>query len=137
MKFENSVYFKDLKPLKIEMPFGNFYLCKKFFVSEMHEGVHFDWELIQKIMVKVVDFYGTNAKVGYISNRINSYSSDPKTWDLVDKEFGIIVGGAIVVYNQMAFMNATLEKRFYEKSIKRCISLDEAVGWINNLQELN
>jgi hypothetical protein len=137
MTFENTSFFKDFKSLKVEMPFGNFYLCEKFFISEIHETIHFDWEMIQKIMTKVIDFYGENCKIGYISNRINSYSINPKTWDTVDKEYGVIVAGAVVTYNPIAFMNATLEKQFYERSIKRCSSLEEAIYWITNLKELN
>lgn len=135
MKFEDSKYFK-LKHYKIERPFGHFYLLENFFVSELNEGIHFDWEMIKSVMDEVVLFYGPDAQIGYISNRTNSYSIDPQTWNKVDKMYGVIVAGAIVTYNTMTFMNATLEKQFYKKSIKRCLSLEEAIEWISNLKEL-
>lgn len=135
MKFKDSKYYK-LKHYQIERPFGDFYLLEKFFVSELNEGVHFDWEMIKSVMDEVVLFYGSDAQIGYISNRTNSYSTNPQTWDGIYKKYGLIIAGAIVTYNAMAFMNATLEKQFFKKSIKRCLSLEEAIEWISNLKEL-
>lgn len=135
MKFEESHYFKSLKPHKLEMPFGNFYLCEKFFISELNEGIHFDWQKIEDVVAELIKFYGKDAKLGYIPNRINSYSVNPHYWDKVDKTFNIIVASAIVVYSTMTLMNADLEKRFFKKSIKRCTSLTEAIEWMYGLEE--
>lgn len=134
MKFENSEFSK-LNHYKVEMTFGNFYLFEKFFISEINEGVHFDWEMIKTVMTEVVEFYGTNAKVGYISNRVNSYSMNPQTWDKVRKKYNLIFAGAIVSYNNITFMNASIEKQFSKTSIKRCLSLEEAIQWIKSLKE--
>lgn len=137
MKFENSEFF-ELKHYKLEMPFGNFYFLETFFISEINEGVHFDWQMIQSVMQHVVDFYGADAKLGYISNRVNSYSMNPQTWDKVQKKYNIIVAGAVVIYNKMTFLNASLEKKISKKiNIKRCFSLKEAIVWTLNLDELN
>ncbi|WP_308992831.1 hypothetical protein QLS71_015785 [Mariniflexile litorale] len=135
MKFENSQYFK-IKHYKIERPFGNFYLLESFFISELNEGIHFDWEMVKSIMDELIMFYGSDAQIGYISNRFNSYSLNPQVWEEIDEKYGIMVAAAIVTYNPMAFMNATLEKQFYKKSIKRCDSLEVAFQWISNLREL-
>jgi len=130
MTFENSIFF-ELKHLKVEMPFGNFYLLETFFIAEIHEGVHFDWEMIKKVMMHVVDFYGDDAKIGYISNRVHSYSMNPETWNKVQKKYNMISIGAIVSYNNITFMNASLEKQFSNKiSIKPCHTLKEAIEWV-------
>ncbi len=136
MKFENSEFSK-LIHYKIEMPFGNFYLLEKFFISEIHEGVHFDWEMIKSVMTEVVEFYGENAKIGYISNRVNSYSMNPQTWNKVQKKYNLLFASAIVSYNNITFMNASIEKQFTTISIKRCLSLEEAIQWIKSLNEYN
>ncbi|WP_445735642.1 hypothetical protein [Mariniflexile sp.] len=136
MKFEDSQYVESVH-YKIEMPFGNFYLLDKFFISELNEGVHFDWEMIKNIMEEVVDFYGENTKIGYISNRVNSYSMDPQNWIAVQNKYNMFVAGAIIYYNNMTFMNSSLEKKFASISVKRCLSLEEAIGWILGLKELN
>ena len=88
-------------------------------------------------MDEIVSYYEKDVKLGYISNRINSYSMNPESWNKVDETYGVIVAGAVVTYNKMTYMNATLEKRFYKKSIKRCTTLNEAINWILNLKELN
>ncbi|MGZ0017016.1 hypothetical protein [Yeosuana sp. AK3] len=135
MRFEDSKYFKELKPKKVTFGFGNFYFCDLFFVSEINEGEHFDWPKVTLVAKELFQHYGLNAKLGYISNRINSYSSEPQSWEKIDRKYGIIVASAIVSYNNFSLINASLEKQFSKKSIKRCLSLDEAVTWITTLNE--
>lgn len=137
MRFEDSKYFKELKPKKLEFSFGNFYLCDRFFVSEIHEGKHFGWNQVKLVVTKILEFYGDDAKLVYISNRINSYSAEPQSWLKVDEKLNFIVAGALVIYNNFSFINASLEKHFSKKSIKRCSSLEEAVNWVNGLREFN
>ena len=64
MKFEDTIYFKNLKPFKLEMPFGKFYFLDTFFVSELNEGVHFSWEMIESVLVELLKFYKTKPKLG-------------------------------------------------------------------------
>ncbi|XCF04988.1 hypothetical protein ABI125_09655 [Tamlana crocina] len=130
MTFEEKKYYSDLKPHKLQMPFGNFYLCDGFVVSELNEGIHFDWEMIKTVMDKVIEYYGKNTKWGYISHRVNSYSMDPQTWELVDQTYNsVISSGAIVYYNKMTSINAALEKHFAPVNIKRFDSLEAAIEW--------
>ncbi|WP_250432330.1 hypothetical protein [Hanstruepera flava] len=135
MKFENSIYFNRLKHRKLVFPFGEFYLFENFIISELHEGIHFDWEKIQEVSYELIAHYGNKIKIGYISNRINSYSIDPHLWSAFNKEFGFIVASAVVIHDDFGYMNATLEKQFTKNSLKRCSSLEEAIHWIQNLDE--
>ncbi|WP_418604057.1 hypothetical protein [Hwangdonia sp.] len=137
MKFENSEYFKILNPTKLVMPFGTYYLCEKFLIVELDEGVHFDWDKAEQIIQKVFEFYGDDAKIGFISNRINHYSVDPNNWKKVEEKYSLIIASAIVMYNSSTYMNASIEKQFTQKSIKRCMSLKEAIDWMQNLKEFN
>lgn len=136
MKFEDSEYFK-LEHLKLEKPFGNFFLCNKFFISEFDEGVHCDWKMVQNVVDEIIGLRENNSILAYISNRVNSYSMDPQIWFKVHEEYDFIIASAIVSYNNMTFMNASLEKSFFKKSMKRCLSLEEAIDWISNLKEFN
>ncbi|MCF8273366.1 MAG: hypothetical protein K9I95_06005 [Flavobacteriaceae bacterium] len=137
MHFENSLYSKEFKYLKVGLSFGNFYFCEYFFISEIHQGEHFDWPKVMLVAKEIFKHYGLNAKLGYISNRIYSYSSEPQSWDKIEKKYGIIVASAIVYYNDFTYKNASLEKMFSQKSIKRCMSLDEAIIWMKTLKEFN
>lgn len=135
MKFENSTYFNQLNHKELVFSFGRFYLFDNFVVSELNEGIHFDWAKIQDASAEFISHYGYNISIAYISNRINSYSIDPHLWTNFNREFGFIVASAVVVYDNISYMNATLEKQFSGKSLKRCSSLEEAIHWVQNLDE--
>lgn len=137
MKTEDSEYYKTLKPSKLEMPFGNYYFFEKFIVAELFESVHFDWEKAELLIAEVFSFYGENTKLGFIANRVNPYSIDPQNWVKLEKKYSFVMASAIVVYNMSTYMNASIEKKFAKKSIKRCTSLKEAIEWVLNLKELN
>lgn len=110
MKFENSKFYKNLKPDKLLLPFGNFYLYEKFVVAEMHEGVHFDWNKTEILIKELLNYYGEKPKIAFVSNRINHYSIDPQNWAKWKTEFDFIIASAIIVYNNATLMNATIEK---------------------------
>ncbi|MDO5980699.1 hypothetical protein [Flavivirga spongiicola] len=136
MKFENSTYCNTLNHYKLETSFGNFYFCEKFFIAELHTGVHFDWPKIEVLANEIIAFYGKNVKLDYISNRVNSYSIDPQNWIKIEK-YNVIMRSAIVCYNHMMYMNASLEKRFSKGKIYPCLSLNEAIEWVMKLEEVN
>lgn len=135
MKFENSKYYNTINSKKISFPFGNFYLSEYFIVSEINEGEHFDWNKVQEVIKCLFEHYDKNFQIGYISNRVNSYSSDPLQWVKVNAEHNFILASAIVIYNDFSFINATIEKNLSNKSIKRCDTLDQAINWILNIKE--
>lgn len=83
----------------------------------------------------VVEHYSNNPKLGYISNRVNSYSVDPGLWDKFHNTYNMIVASAIVSYNKFGSLNAEIEKRLTYKSTKRCTNLNDAIEWIVNLKE--
>lgn len=135
MRFEDSKYSKLYKYKKIEFPFGQFYLLEKAVISELNEGVHFDWDKILKVVEALLKHYGMDIKIGYISNRIYSYSIQPEFWIDFQREFDFIVATAVVSYTDYAYMTASLEKHFSKNSIKRCETLEEAIVWVENLRE--
>ncbi|MGC1632601.1 MAG: hypothetical protein WA749_10875 [Gelidibacter sp.] len=137
MRFEESKYFKLIRHSKIEFPFGNFYLCNNFIVSELDEGIHFDWDKILEVIGAAIDYYGENLKIAYISNRVQSYSIEPQLWQKFHKEFDFIIATATVAYNDFGYINASIEKQFTKNSLKRCDDLDEAISWVKHLREFS
>ncbi len=137
MKFEKSPQYKILKPTKLKLPFGFYYFCNNFIVGELFEGVHFDWDMAKILIKEIYAHYGEGARVAYIANRINAYSIDPQNWVKLEKEYDVLIASAIVIYNNASYINASLEKQFTQKSIKRCLSLTEAIQWVENLEEFN
>ncbi|OEK08386.1 hypothetical protein A8C32_02740 [Flavivirga aquatica] len=132
MKFENSDYSKSLDYFKLNLHFGNFYLCEFFFIAELNEGVHFGREQVEELIKQIIFFYGESPKLGCISNRVNSYSSDPHSWSKVENKYDIVIASAIVSYTPITSMNAKIEQQFFKKRIKNCTSLKEAIKWIEN-----
>ncbi|MCD2259326.1 hypothetical protein [Psychroserpens luteolus] len=135
MKFENSKYSKLLEYKKIEFPFGTIYTTKHFVVSELNEGIHVDYTIVSELISKFSEYIRKGIKIGYIANRINSYSFEPQLWLDFNNEYDFMVASAIVSYSDFSYLNSSLEKHFFQKSLKRCHSLDEAIEWMTNLDE--
>src|SRR5690606_34526344 len=106
------------------------FFLDKIIVSELHEGIHFDWGKIEQVISAAAEHYGDTFKIAFLSNRINSYSVEPQLWVDFYKDYNLIVASAIVTYNDFNFKNAILEKHFSQTSIKRCDTLNEAIEWI-------
>lgn len=136
MKFEDSNFAKSLSYKLLELPFGNFYLLNRFMITEIHSEKHFGWDEVEILIPSIVNHYGEDVNIAYISNRVNSYSFDPNSWIKFEEQYGFIFAGAVVYYNQINELNATLEKSLMQNSLKRCRSLDEAINWVLNLREV-
>lgn len=137
MRFEESKYFDLIPHLKIEFSFGNFYLCNHFIISEINEGIHFDWDKILELIGAAQDYYSLGIKIAYISNRVDAYSFEPQLWQKFQYEFDFITAIATVAYSNFGHINASIEKQFTTKSLKRCDNLDEAISWVIHLKEFN
>ena len=135
MTFEESKYFKLLNHKKVEFPFGVFYLMDKFIISELNDEIHFDWDKIQEVIGMLIDNYGEKPRIGYLSNRVNSYSIEPQLWLDFHRDYDFIIASAMVSYTDFNYLSATIEKHFTKASLKRCFSLDEAILWMLELEE--
>jgi hypothetical protein len=135
MKFENSSYYSTTTSKKVSLPIGDIYLLDFFCIAEFKEGVHIDIEACEDIVIALVDHYGENLKIGFISNRIASFSIDLKQWIKFNTDYDFIVASAIVFYDDLNFNIATIEKYLSHYSTKRCHTLDQSIEWMRNLKE--
>ena len=137
MHIESSKY-KTLYRFKISEPFGNFYIFDDYIISEINQGVHFNWELAEIVIEQVYEYYGSrDIKVSYISNRVNSYSLYPQDWLRFYKERHHLEAFAIVAYNKIGLMNVILEKLFSQTRIRKFRDLDEAVSWVKEINMID
>lgn len=136
MKFEESAISKQHHFTKKTLDFGEFYFFNKFVIAEMNYGIHLCWTKILEVIKAIHLHYGTNCKIGYISNKTNSYSFEPNLWDNFFKDYDFLIASVSVYYSDINYINATLEKQFSKKSLKRSESIEEAVSWVLNLEEL-
>lgn len=134
MKVEDSKY-KQLYQKKLSFDFGNFYIFDHYVIGEIFEDAHYNWELAEKAIEAVYDFYGTRSiKVSYISNRVHSYSINAQDWLRFFQDRHHLDAFAIVAYDKLRIMNVVLEKIFFHSRIKKFHSLDDAVAWIKTIQ---
>ena len=108
MKVEDSEYI-HFEHEEIILPFGNFYFFEKFVVSELNEGVHFDWDRVKILSDIIVSHYGRRQDLVYISNRVNSYSIEPQSWLKFDKEYNLFNASGIIAYNKKGGLSVVLE----------------------------
>lgn len=136
MTFENSKYSKLLEYKKIEFPFGNVFITKQFVVSELNEGIHVDFDMVSELIAQFSEQIGNDIKIGYIANRLNSYSFEPQLWLNFNNDYDFLIASAVVTYSDFGYLNSSLEKHFFKKSLKRCHNLEEAIEWMMELDEL-
>lgn len=135
MTFENSELASTYKHQRLDLDFGVFFFCENFVIGEIAEGIDYKWDQIEILAMLIVEYYGNNPKIGYISNRVNSYSVDPRLWTQFHDTYDFVVANALVSYSKFSSLNADIEKLLTSKSTKRCNCLDEAIEWITNLEE--
>jgi len=83
-------------------------------------------------LIQITETYFSNKPFIYISNRINSYSVDPKVY-LKTSEIQNLEGIAIVSNNYQAKINAQIEKMFFNKPFEIFPELEEAINWANEI----
>lgn len=137
MHFENSLLSQSLTYEKLTLDFGTNYLFENFIIMEVNEGVHFNFDKLNELLTEITAHYGFDKKLAYIANRVNSYSIDPILWSYFDKDDNMLVAASIVTYSNSSFMNASIEKKLASISLKRSSSLEEAIGWVQQLTELS
>ncbi|KJD34456.1 hypothetical protein PK35_01265 [Tamlana nanhaiensis] len=136
MKFEDSPFYMVESPHKLLLPFGTFYLTKRYVVAEVYEGEHFDWKKVEILICELLDHYNTKPKLAYITNRVNDYSVNPQIWVKWRSHYSFIVASAIVIYNNNTLMNASIESVFASNNLNRFSCLKDAIAWANNIEAL-
>lgn len=108
---------------------GYFYFFTDFIISEINEGVKFDWETAKEVINLAIQHYGDERSVGYISNRIHSYALAPHDWLKFFEARHSISAYAIVDYKKR-HSNTVLERLFFSSKIKKFEHLTDAVEWV-------
>ena len=128
MKIEDSKYL-NMEHEEIKLPFGNFYFFEKFVISELHEGVHFDWKRVKILSDLMQTHYGDGKSIVYLSNRVNSYSIEPQSWLKFDKKYHLFIASGIIAYDNRGGLSVVLERLFSKERIKKFRSLKNGVEW--------
>ena len=132
-------FFKNIKEVR-EFEFGIFYYFKVLVISEIKEGITFDWNMAEKAIRAAHEVFGEDKPIAYISNRINKYSVVATDWVKFYKNRHQLIFYSVVGNTKGSFASLILERMFFQNSIRQFSDLEEAVKWsikkINSKKEL-
>ena len=124
MRLKDSAFYK-LVLEEHKFNFGTLYFFDSIIVSEINEGVLFDYQMAEEINEQKNKFYTlSNQDLDFISNRVNNYALIPQDWMKYTEKYNCFKSYVVVPYSKTAASNIDVEKFFYKKPI---ISLDNLV----------
>lgn len=121
-------YFKKIREVR-EFEFGVFYYFEGLVISEMKEGVVFEWSMAEKAVKAAKEIFGEHKPIAYISNRINSYTVIPTEWLKFYKNRHQLSYYSVVGSTQGSFASIVLEKMFFKESLRQFNDLEAAIAW--------
>ncbi|MDT0538794.1 MULTISPECIES: hypothetical protein [Croceitalea] len=133
-------FFKNIKEIR-EYQFGTFYFFDGIVISEMNEGVTFEWNMAKKAIKAAQEIFGEDMPIAYISNRINNYHIVPTDWSKFYANRNQLSFYSVVGQTKGSFASLVMERMFFKNSIKQFTDLEEAITWslskIEKKQELS
>ncbi|PIB38017.1 hypothetical protein [Maribacter sp. 4G9] len=121
-------YFKKIREVR-EFEFGVFYYFDGLVISEMKEGVVFDWNMAKRAIAAAKEIFGNEKPIAYISNRINSYTVVPTEWLKFYNNRHKLSYYSVVGSTQGSFASIVLEKMFFKESLRQFNDLEAAIAW--------
>jgi hypothetical protein len=121
-------FFKNIREVR-EFDFGIFYYFDGLVISEIKEGVIFDWNMAEKAVIAAQEIFGENAPIAYISNRINSYTISPTDWIKFYNNRNRLSFYSVVGSTQGSFTSLVLERMFFQNSIHQFTDLQQAIDF--------
>jgi hypothetical protein len=101
-----------------------------YLVVVVKEGIH----IVPKhndVLIEVANTHFFDKPFIYITNRINSYSVDPKIY-LETAKIENLKGFAVVSNNYQAKVNAQIEQLFFTKPFEIFTTTEEAFNWADD-----
>ncbi|MFD0795937.1 hypothetical protein ACFQZJ_00580 [Maribacter chungangensis] len=121
-------YFKNIREVR-EFEFGVFYFFDTLVISEINNGVYFQWKMAEKAVKASKEFYGENQPIVYISNRINNYTVAPTDWLKFYQNRHQLKYYSVVGSTKGSLPSTLLEKMFFNGSLKQFDDLEDAITW--------
>ena len=111
--------------------FGVMTIYDKYVVVVVNEGINISLKH-NDVLIDVTKTYFSKKPFIYITNRINSYSVDPKIY-LETAKIKNLKGLAVVSNNYKAKGNAQIEKMFFNKPFEIFANLENAFSWADDI----
>ena len=110
---------------------GDFYFFRDFIVAEFNEGSHVSYHEFEEVM-ELGDRKYQKKSVGFISNRVNSYSINVLNMFQNSAYLTSVKAYAIVCYNNVTQNVLEMEDHYFSVSRPRFTNLITAVAWVQN-----
>ncbi len=130
-------FFKNIREIR-EYEFGVFYFFDNLVISEVNQGVLFNWEMAIKAVDAAYEVIGQDKPIAYISNRVNNYSvvaTDWRKFYFNRNQLGLY---SVVGNTKGSFASLVMERMFFRNNIKQFSDLEKAIAWsLNQIKEQN
>lgn len=127
-KVRDLGFFRNIREVR-EYEFGIFYFFDGLVISEMNEGVTFDWSTAKRVIETAYEVLGNEKPIAYISNRIHNYSVVPTDWLKFYKNRHKLDYYSVVAYDKSGLTSLVLEKMFFRNKIRQFPDLESAIKW--------
>jgi hypothetical protein len=115
----------------LEFEFGDFELFPDFIIGKMKHGIHYNLDCNEVLVNSVLNYYGPDHVLAYISLRDNDYSVDPMVY-LHNKLYDNLACIGIVENESSKLSTVHVESKFFKKDkLKAFKNQDEAQIWAN------
>ncbi|MEM9363213.1 MAG: hypothetical protein AAGA43_11285 [Bacteroidota bacterium] len=127
-------FFKNIREIR-EYEFGVFYFFENLVISEINEGVLFNWEMATKAVEAAYEVIGRDNTIAYISNRVNNYSVVAADWRKFYFNRHQLDLYSVVGQTHGNFASLVLERMFFRNNIRQFSDLEEAIEWTQSKME--
>lgn len=117
----------------LSFDFCDISIFDNYLIVVMKEGVNITPDY-NAILENITKKYFSKTSFVYITNRVNSYSVDPKIYYETAK-IENLKGFAVVASNYQAKINAEIEKMFFNKPFKLFDSVENAIHWAKEITD--
>ncbi|QNJ98840.1 hypothetical protein [Constantimarinum furrinae] len=115
----------------LKFSFGEIDIFENYVLTVMKEGITVLPEYNVELL-KIANTYFKDRPFGYITNRINSYSVDPRVY-LNTSKIKNLVAFAVVSDKELNLTNSEVEKIFLRQPFEVFSSLEEAISWVDSM----
>ncbi|EGV42761.1 hypothetical protein BZARG_2496 [Bizionia argentinensis JUB59] len=114
-----------------DLPGAEFFVFDDFLICQIKEGMEVNKEH-NKSLKEVIEKHFSGKNIGYISNRVKSYSVDPLTYVETEK-IPNLLAIAMIPETEIMRNNAEYERNFYDKPYEIFDNLSDAIAWVHNI----
>lgn len=115
----------------LKYDFCEFSIFNNFIIAVINEGITVMPEH-NEVLLKLAKKYFKNRPFAYITNRIHSYSVDPKVYFETSKIENLVTF-AVVSQQELSTSNTKVEKMFLNKPYKNFTNLLDAIHWCESI----